>query len=392
MTLTDKQKNRLRRLKLIADEGEIGLVKEINAIEDRIDDALVEKADRGDLESVRESVLAEVEKMMEENEPEEPEIIEGPPGPKGDDYVLTEKDKEDIAKSIKVPVVEKVVEKTETIREIPIVTENVVEVAVKDTPQETRNKLASLEGEERLNKSAIKGIDELEKYLSERIAQIRGGISGVARGIQLYISGVKKGLANTLNLKAGTNVTITHSYANGQNDVTISATGGSGSGVVESVVAGTGISVNSTDPANPVVSSTVTQYTDEMAQDAVGNAVGNGLDYDDTTGAIAVDETELTHNSIGGKQGGTTNEYYHLTSAQHTALPSIAHATVSGVCNGSNVTFTLSANPAHGVLILVLNGQAQTPTTEYSVSGTTITYVTAPAEDLDGLPHYAVLY
>lgn len=37
----------------------------------------------------------------------------------------------------------------------------------------------------------------------------------------------------------------------------------------------------------------ITQYTDEMAQDAVGNAVGNGLDYDDTTGAISVDETEL---------------------------------------------------------------------------------------------------
>lgn len=36
-----------------------------------------------------------------------------------------------------------------------------------------------------------------------------------------------------------------------------------------------------------------TQYTDEMAQDAVGNAVGNGLDYDDTTGAISVDPTEI---------------------------------------------------------------------------------------------------
>ena len=38
----------------------------------------------------------------------------------------------------------------------------------------------------------------------------------------------------------------------------------------------------------------VTQYTDEMAQDAVGNAVGNGLDYDDSTGAISVDTSELT--------------------------------------------------------------------------------------------------
>lgn len=257
MTLTDKQKNRLRRLKLASDEGALGLVGELNDIEEKIGGVLLEKADKKDLENV----LVQVGKMMEENEPEEPEVIEGPPGPKGDDYTLTEKDKEDIAKSIKVPVVERVVEKTEVIHETPIVTENVVEVAVRDTPQETRNKLASLEGEERLDKSAIKGIDELEKYLSERIAQIRGGISGVARGVQLYIDGIKRGLANTLNLKAGTGVTITHNHANGQNDITISAAAG---------------------------------YTDEQAQDAVGNAVGNGLDYDDTTGAISVDETELT--------------------------------------------------------------------------------------------------
>jgi hypothetical protein len=47
----------------------------------------------------------------------------------------------------------------------------------------------------------------------------------------------------------------------------------------------------------------VTQYTDEMAQDAVGNAVGNGLDYDDSTGAISVDESELAlTTTVAGKK------------------------------------------------------------------------------------------
>ena len=40
-------------------------------------------------------------------------------------------------------------------------------------------------------------------------------------------------------------------------------------------------------------------FTDERAQDAVGNSVGNGLDYDDATGAISVDPSEFTLNSIG---------------------------------------------------------------------------------------------
>lgn len=56
---------------------------------------------------------------------------------------------------------------------------------------------------------------------------------------------------------------------------------------------GTGINVVN-DTSEVTINSTITQYTDELAQDAVGNAVGNGLDYDDTSGAISVDETELT--------------------------------------------------------------------------------------------------
>jgi dienelactone hydrolase len=52
------------------------------------------------------------------------------------------------------------------------------------------------------------------------------------------------------SLIAGANITI--DYTDPRNPV-ISSTGGGGSGTVESVVAGTGISVDVTDPANPIV-------------------------------------------------------------------------------------------------------------------------------------------
>lgn len=68
-------------------------------------------------------------------------------GEDGKDYVLTEKDKKDIAKEIKVPVVEKIVEKTEVIKEQPIVTEVVKEVAVSDTPKEIQKKVLTLKEE-----------------------------------------------------------------------------------------------------------------------------------------------------------------------------------------------------------------------------------------------------
>lgn len=77
----------------------------------------------------------------------------------GKDYVLTNKDKKDIAKSINVPIVKQI------IKEQPIITE----VAVSDTAEEIKNKLENLKDENRLDSSAIKG---LEKFAEKRAIDI----------------------------------------------------------------------------------------------------------------------------------------------------------------------------------------------------------------------------
>ncbi len=74
---------------------------------------------------------------------------------KGDSYTLTTKDKAEIASKIKVPIVKEIT------HEIPIVTEIVNNIENKETPEETRDKLSSLKGEERLDKKHIKGLDTL---------------------------------------------------------------------------------------------------------------------------------------------------------------------------------------------------------------------------------------
>jgi hypothetical protein len=51
----------------------------------------------------------------------------------------------------------------------------------------------------------------------------------------------------------------------------------------------------------------------------------------------------------------------------------------SGVVNSSNVTFTLSYTPDSKTLILSLDGLIRKRTTDYTISGSTITMVTAPA-------------
>lgn len=59
---------------------------------------------------------------------------------------------------------------------------------------------------------------------------------------------------------------------------------------------------------------------------------------------------------------------------------------VSGTINGSNKVFTIST-AFSGKSFIDLNGQMLAEDTDYTVSGTTVTYVTAPASDLSGTTH-----
>ena len=55
-------------------------------------------------------------------------------------------------------------------------------------------------------------------------------------------------------------------------------------------------------------------FTNERAQDAIGDAVGNGLDYDDTSGAISVDPSEFALNAVGAPTGNVSMATYKITS------------------------------------------------------------------------------
>ena len=136
------------------------------------------------------------------------------------------------------------------------------------SPEQIREKLSSLKEEERLDKSAIKGIEEIEKEVAEVKARPlgRGTISGGARGIQLYTNGTKRGMAQMVNIIPGTGVSLTYDYANGRNDITINASAST------SVLTATG------DKNDSNVTFTV------ASEPAI--AVINGASYRSTGGAI----------------------------------------------------------------------------------------------------------
>lgn len=177
--LTQKENRRLKRIATLADNPDNGVLIELNDLEDRID-TVDEKADKAI------SIAEETQKMAgpkgDSPTPEEIKAIVEPliPAPiPGKDYVLTENDKEEIAGKIKPIVVEKVIERTEVIKEQPIVTEVVKEVAMHETALETADKLNK--ENEIVEQSVIIGLLEEFKKLEEQIANNKGRVVGGVR-------------------------------------------------------------------------------------------------------------------------------------------------------------------------------------------------------------------
>lgn len=154
------------------------------------------------------------EQLIELIKPLIPEIPEVIHGVDGKDYVLTSDDLKEIANLVDVEVPE----------------------LVEKTPEEVRDLLENLEGEERLDISAIKGLDEKLKELKDNSGdrKIVGG-------------GGNRLLKNLLDVNLSELDIVDNKYV-------------LGSGTVKTIVAGKNITVDNTDIYNPIVNSLSDRY------------------------------------------------------------------------------------------------------------------------------------
>ena len=63
--------------------------------------------------------------------------------------------------------------------------------------------------------------------------------------------------------------------------------------------------------------------------------------------------------------------------------PNLTHVSRTGTGDGSTTTFTVTSGTAVANVLVFVNGVVQRPTTDYTISGTNLTFATAPASDAE---------
>lgn len=239
--------------------------------------------------------------------------------------------------------------------------------------EEIRDKLASLKDEDRLDKSAIKGLEKIlmQKDLDYAIATLqqqtsflinKGGLKTVSHdaslsgdgtpenplkvestsGLTLETDGVANGDQTLLNLVAGTNMTLTD---DGNGNITFDATGGAGS---------------------PGGSNTQLQYNNSGSFGGISGATTNGTVVTLTSPIIATSQTNsyatastvpyfdasknlvssaVTPTELGYVSGVTSAIQTQLNAKQATITPAALTKT-----DDTNVTLTLGGTPATALL------------------------------------------
>ena len=118
-------------------------------------------------------------------------------------------------------------------------------------------------------------------------------------------------------LVAGTNVTLTTQNEGGNENIKIDVSGGASDELVK-------ISANDTTAGyleDKIVASEGSNTTNILEITTLNDAGDEDLQ-------LQIDQSKIEHNSVNGQQGGASDDYYHLTSAQHTDLTDAGDSTL----------------------------------------------------------------
>lgn len=192
----------------------------------------------------------------------------------------------------------------------------------------------------KIKRERVEGFDEIEGLAKSANRNVQNILSlGGSRQTAIKVSGTLLGTGiNTLNFVGATGVKVGDG-----SEVNITTSGSGGGGQVNSVVAGTGITVDSTDPANPIVTSTSQAPITLTTTGTSGNATftSNTLNVPNYTftlptastsvlGGVKIDGTSITIS--GGVISATTGGSGTVTSVTSAdANATVANTTTTPV-------------------------------------------------------------
>jgi hypothetical protein len=203
-------------------------------------------------------------------------------------------------------------------------------------------------------------------------AKIASGINATKIGIGSvdntefgYLDGVTSAIQTQLNNKQPLDATLTALAAYNTNGILTQTAPDTFVG--RTITAGTGVSITNGDgvAGNPTISSTITQYTDEQAQDAVGTILADtasiDLTYDDVTPSISavVLPAGVNHNAL---QNYVANQHIDHSTVNITAG--------TGLTGGGDITTSRTIDLANTTVTPGTYGTAtQVPTYTVNAQG-----------------------
>lgn len=381
------------------------IIPKLKNIDQDIKDLTLEVLTRKDdaIKAIEETGKEFVDKIKEQVGPQGGK---GDKGDKGESYLLTSKDKREIAKLIDVPVVDKIIEKVEVIVEKPTVTNNEIikEVAKYESPEEVTKKINTLS--EVLEMSTIKG---LKKLLSEIVQNIGGQVApSVTRFISIFSNGtLSKSSASEINF--GPNMTVTAT----PNGVFVdSASGGGGgsstyTGLTDAATAdlptiNTPLSNALASKATPAdISTAISNLVDTAPAtldtlNELANALGNDPNFATTITTQIGNKENSSNKVIDFVSNITSNTFFPTVKAiydwatglfatitalnSHTSNTSNPHSVTKAQVGLSNVDNTSDVNkPISTATQSALDGKVNSNT---AITGATKTKVTYDAKGL----------
>lgn len=206
-----------------------------------------------------------------------------------------------------------------------------------------------------INASAAIALSKLAALTADMALQSDG--SGVISASAVtatelgYVSGVTSAIQTQLNNKQPLDSTLTALAAYNTNGFLVQTAADTFAG--RTLTAGAGISITNGDgvAGNPSIASTITQYTDELAQDAVGGILldSSNIDftYDDSAPSITADLTDTavtpgTYGSASSVSVIDVDQKGRLTAAASTAI---------SITSGAVTDFNEAAQDAVGGIL-----------------------------------------